>query len=385
MTRERTIKPVKAGLRILILASLIIVIFSAVLISMNENDIELGWDTQNLKDLALKVQAEKAVSRYSVFDFGDINISRTAVFDGNLLVLTAYDIRLLNPKGEELWYYTHDVRHPVLNINGNRILLYEKNGKSYMVLKDGKIALKETLDEEIAYGEVTDNYIIFITTGNSGYKRTIKFVSPETGIGLGALYIDDYFPYYAETLPDNHSFILYGLGMNSTNLSTIIRIYESSKKTAPVANVEIEGLFPFMYSNGSRYFFAGEYKVVCYDSNLDMLWSREYTDKIAAAGMFESNNAIVALNGERKIIKFYNSNGEESKTVETENSIQDIVVYKNTAAVIFGSKVTFYDDSGKEIDEASMPGLSIGVHFANSGQAFLVTEHEAVLHNISGK
>jgi len=385
MTRERTIKPVKAGLRILILASLIIVIFSAVLISMNENDIELSWGTQNLKDLALKVQAEKAVSRYSVFDFGDINISRTAVFDGNLLVLTAYDIRLLNPKGEELWYYTHDVRHPVLNINGNRILLYEKNGKSYMVLKDGKIALKETLDEEIAYGEVTDNYIIFITTGNSGYKRTIKFVSPETGIGLGALYIDDYFPYYAETLPDNHSFILYGLGMNSTNLSTIIRIYESSKKTAPVANVEIEGLFPFMYSNGSRYFFAGEYKVVCYDSNLDMLWSREYTDKIAAAGMFESNNAIVALNGERKIIKFYNSNGEESKTVETENSIQDIVVYKNTAAVIFGSKVTFYDDSGKEIDEASMPGLSIGVHFANSGQAFLVTEHEAVLHNISGK
>lgn len=385
MTMERTIKPVKAGLRILILASLIIVIFSAVLISMNENDIELSWDTQNLKDLALKVQAEKAVSRYSVFDFGDINISRTAVFDGNLLVLTAYDIRLLNPKGEELWYYTHDVRHPVLNINGNRILLYEKNGKSYMVLKDGKIALKETLDEEIAYGEVTDNYIIFITTGNSGYKRTIKFVSPETGIGLGALYIDDYFPYYAETLPDNHSFILYGLGMNSTNLSTIIRIYESSKKTAPVANVEIEGLFPFMYSNGSRYFFAGEYKVVCYDSNLDMLWSREYTDKIAAAGMFESNNAIVALNGERKIIKFYNSNGEESKTVETENSIQDIVVYKNTAAVIFGSKVTFYDDSGKEIDEASMPGLSIGVHFANSGQAFLVTEHEAVLHNISGK
>jgi len=385
MTRERTIKPVKAGLRILILASLIIVIFSAVLISMNENDIELSWGTQNLKDLALKVQAEKAVSRYSVFDFGDINISRTAVFDGNLLVLTAYDIRLLNPKGEELWYYTHDVRHPVLNINGNRILLYEKNGKSYMVLKDGKIALKETLDEEIAYGEVTDNYIIFITTGNSGYKRTIKFVSPETGIGLGALYIDDYFPYYAETLPDNHSFILYGLGMNSTNLSTIIRIYESSKKTAPVANVEIEGLFPFMYSNGSRYFFAGEYKVVCYDSNLDMLWSREYTDKIAAAGMFESNNAIVALNGERKIIKFYNSNGEETKTVETENSIQDIVVYKNTAAVIFGSKVTFYDDSGKEIDEASMPGLSIGVHFANSGQAFLVTEHEAVLHNISGK
>jgi len=385
MTRERTIKPVKAGLRILILASLIIVIFSAVLISMNENDIELSWGTQNLKDLALKVQAEKAVSRYSVFDFGDINISRTAVFDGNLLVLTAYDIRLLNPKGEELWYYTHDVRHPVLNINGNRILLYEKNGKSYMVLKDGKIALKETLDEEIAYGEVTDNYIIFISTGNSGYKRTIKFVSPETGIGLGALYIDDYFPYYAETLPDNHSFILYGLGMNSTNLSTIIRIYESSKKTAPVANVEIEGLFPFMYSNGSRYFFAGEYKVVCYDSNLDMLWSREYTDKIAAAGMFESNNAIVALNGERKIIKFYNSNGEETKTVETENSIQDIVVYKNTAAVIFGSKVTFYDDSGKEIDEASMPGLSIGVHFANSGQAFLVTEHEAVLHNISGK
>jgi len=385
MTRERTIKPIRAGIKILFLTGLIVVIFSAVMISMNENNIGFDWSVINLRSFVEKIQTENAVIQTGSIAFGDLDISTTAEFNGNLLVLTGYDIRLLNPNGEEVWYFTHEVRHPVLSINEDWVLVYEKNGKSYMVIKDGKVVQKEMLDEEIAFGEPTDNYIIFVTVGNNGYKRTIKFISPETGISLGALYIDDYFPYYAEIMRDNNSFILYGLGMNSTNISTIIRIYESSRKTAPVANVEIEGLYPFMYSNGARYIFACENKVLCYNNKLDLLWSKEYTDKIAAAGIFENSGAILALNGERKMIKFYNNNGEETKSIETENSVQSIAVYKNTAAVIFGSKVVFYDETGKEIDSASVPGLSTEVHFVNSGQAFLVTEHEAVLHNISRK
>ena len=68
-----------------------------------------------------------------------------------------------------------------------------------------------------------------------------------------------------------------------------------------------------------------------------------------------------------------------------ENSIQNITVFKNTAAVIYGSKVLFYDPSGRLIDHASLPGINVRVHFLNSEQVFLVTEHEAILYNISNK
>ncbi|AGC68198.1 hypothetical protein Cst_c12030 [Thermoclostridium stercorarium subsp. stercorarium DSM 8532] len=385
MTKERTVKPVKIALKILILIILISVILSAVLISMDENDINFDWSTLNLKAVAEKLHIENSINQAKNISFDDLDISRTAEYDGNLLVLTNYDIRLISPEGEEIWYYTHEVRHPVLNISGQWILVYEKNGKSYMVIKDGKVVLKETLDEEIAFGEATERYILFITAGNNGYKRTLQFVSPETGLSLGAMYIDDYYPYYFKTLNSGNSFILYGLGMNSTDISTIIRIYESSGKTAPLANVEIEGLYPVMYGNGSRYVFVGDYRLFCYNSDLELLWSQKYTDNIAAAGLFENNAVVVALNGEKKMIKFYNSNGDETKSIETRNNVQSIVTYKNTAAVVFGSKVTFYDSSGKVIGEASMPGLSMDVHFVNTGQAFLVTEHEAVLYNISGR
>ena len=385
MTKERTIKPNRTGLKIFILINLIIVIFFAVLISINGNTIEFNWEALNLRNLVENLQSESSQYKTGAFSLAELDVSQTAEYDGNLLVLTNYDIRLLNPNGEEIWYFTHDVRHPVLNINGEWILVYEKNGKSYMVIKDGKVVLENKADEEIAFGEVTDKYILFINISNNGYKRTINFIAPETGINLGALYIDDYYPYYVKTFNNDNSFLLYGLGMNSTNVSTIIRIYESTGKTTPVANVEIEGLYPVMRNNNSSYIFAGEDTVFCYDNNLDLIWSHGYTDKITAAGLFENSGTIVALNGESKRIKFYNSSGEEVKSVELENSIQNITVFKNTAAVIYGSKVLFYDPSGRLIDHASLPGINVRVHFLNSEQVFLVTEHEAILYNISNK
>lgn len=383
MTKEKTIKPNRIGLKILILISLIAVIFCAVMISVSDNLIDFNWDAINPRILVEKLKFEKSQSKVGAFYLGELDVSQTAEYEGNLIVLTNYDIRLLNASGEEIWYYTHEVRHPVINVNGKWILIYEKNGKTFMVLKDGKVILEDKLDEEIAFGEITDKYILFIAISNNGYKRTISFIAPDTGINLGALYIDDYFPYYSEIFDNDKYFLLYGLGMNSTDISTIIRIYDSTRKTSPVANVEVEGLYPAVYSNNGNYIFAGEDRIFCYDNNLDLIWSDVFQDKIAAAGIFENNGAIVAFNGESKIIYFYNSAGEQIKAVETENSIQDIVVYKNTAAVICGSKVLFYDSSGKFIDNASLPGISLKVHFLNKDQAYLVSEHEVVLYNIA--
>lgn len=122
-----------------------------------------------------------------------------------------------------------------------------------------------------------------------------------------------------------------------------------------------------------------------YDSNLNLTWSDEYTDRITAVGMFEDDNAVVALSGDTTKIVFYNSAGREIKSIETENSIQSIEIYENTAAVIYGSKVLFYDSSGRLIDNASLPGINLNVHFLNNERVFLVSEHEAILYNISRK
>jgi len=132
MTKEKILK---SGLRILILMSLIAVIFTAVLVSINEDSIEFNWNVLDLRALVEKIHFDDSVKQAGAFSLDDLDISRTAGYDGNLLVLTNYDIRLFGSNGEEIWYYTHEVRHPVLNINGKQILVYEENGKSYMVIR----------------------------------------------------------------------------------------------------------------------------------------------------------------------------------------------------------------------------------------------------------
>lgn len=63
MTKERTVKPVKIALKILILIILISVILSAVLISMDENDINFDWSTLNLKAVAEKLHIENSINQ----------------------------------------------------------------------------------------------------------------------------------------------------------------------------------------------------------------------------------------------------------------------------------------------------------------------------------
>ena len=87
--------------------------------------------------------------------------------------------------------------NPVVNVHGKLILLYEQTGMSFVVISGGKTLLKDTLDEEIAFGYITDDYVLFISRSNIGYKRTVHMIEPDSGINLGALYIDDYYPYYA--------------------------------------------------------------------------------------------------------------------------------------------------------------------------------------------
>ena len=122
--------------------------------------------------------------------------------------------------------------------------------------------------------------------------------------------------------------------------------------------------------------------MVCYDTNLDMVYSHKFQTRIAAAGLFQDNGFIVAVNEEKNIVYFHNSKGEEIAKQTIDNSIQKIIVYNDMAAVVCGSEVLFYNSSGKFINSTSLPGVSIDVHFLNNTEAFLVTENEALLYSI---
>jgi hypothetical protein len=240
-----------------------------------------------------------------------------------------------------------------------------------MVIRDGKVLLRDTLEEEISFGEITDEHILFICANDTGYKRTIYTVSPENGVQIGALYIDDYYPYGAGMTneKENEFFVLYGLGMNSNRISTIIRLYGSNLETSPVASIELEGLYPVLLQSGQKILFAGENKAFCYDQALDSQWSKEFETELQAAGLFENGGAVFAL-ADRLI--FCDSEGKEIRNIPVNGGINGIEVYKNTAAVISGTKAVFYTSTGNSPDSASLAGMNLKVNFVDEKKVFLI-------------
>ncbi len=384
MTSDKPRKPGRIILKIFLLLLITAGIVFAVLVAFRGDFSQaLDWESLNPQKLIDAFKEEHSGIVESSFEFGDLRVLGSGVYMDNLLILSDSDIRLLNSKGEELWYHTHEIQQPVLQLNGRMALVYEQNGKSYMVLRDGKVLLKDKLEEVISFGEITDSRLLFITANATGYKRTVYALSVENGVQLGALYIDDYYPYFVQTLPKESSenIILPGLGMNSNHITTIIRLYPGGLGSTPVSSLELNGLYPVMYRKGQRLLFTGETGAFSYDSDLELLWSVSLDAELTAAGLLENGMVVfVQKNG----LYFYSSTGKEIKKLP--DVIADsIETCKNTAAVVTGTEAVFYDSNGNQINRASLSGLTLKVHFVNEKKAFLVSEHEAVLHEVGKK
>ncbi len=384
-------KKMNAGrviLRLFLLCILIAVIILSILYAIKDESLEtFKWEQLNPVKLVRGFLNDNNEDFDKVILTGNFHLYSTEVFSGNLLVLSDGDVSLVNTKGEEVWYIAHEIRKPVLRVNGQLILIYEQSGKSFMLIKNGKILLKDILEEDIAFGEITERYILFISRSLNGYKRTVNMISPDNGIKLGALYIDDYYPYYASSYDseESGSFILYGLGMNSVRLSTIIRKYNNNLNPSPVSSIELDGLYPVLCENNELKLFVGEYGAYCYNRELDTVWSVNFESVITAAGMFENGSAVLALKGKESQVSFFDCGGKEQKNIKIENSADSIKVFKNTAAVVMGSEASFYNSAGNLIDRVKIPGLSVKVHFIDEKNVYLLSEHEAVLHRISLK
>jgi hypothetical protein len=385
MTRENKVKPGSIILKIVLLLLIAGGIVLAVLFAFQGNTAEaFNWERLDPGKLIEALKEEQIGIVENSFEFGENQVISSGIYLDNLLLLTDSDIRLMNSRGEELWYHTHELRQPVLQINGKMVLLYEQNGKSYMILRDGKVILRDTLEEQISFGEITASNLFLIASNDTGYKRTIYAVSPENGVQLGALYIDDYYPYFTKTIgeEENKSFILSGLGMNSNHISTIIRLYKASFDTSPVTSIELEGLYPVMYHAGENILFAGEYGAFCYDQALEQNWSKTFDSELLAAGLFENGSTVFAL---KNSLLFYDGKGREIKSLPIETSTDGIVVYQNTAAVISGNEAVYYDAAGNSFGGSALPGMSLQVHFVDGKKAFIVSEHEAILHEVSSR
>ncbi|MBP7175941.1 MAG: hypothetical protein KBA53_06960 [Thermoclostridium sp.] len=382
MTSENKAKTGNIILKIVLLLIIAGGIVLAVLFAFQGNTAEaFNWEQLDPRNLLEALKEEHIGIMDNSFALGEKQLIQSKLYMDDLLLLTDSDIRLMNSRGEELWYHTHELRQPVVQVNENMVLVYEQNGKSYMVLRDGKVLIRSNLEEEISFGEITSTSMLLITANQSGYKRTIYLISPENGVELGALYINDYYPYYAKTIEqaDSKQIILSGLGMNSNNISTIIRLYGDNLNESPITGIELEGLYPVVYHAGQKVLFVGELGAFCYDQALELSWSKQFDNELLAGGLFDNGGTVFALESS---IAFYNEKGKEVKQLPADSSTDAIEVYKNTAAVISGNEAVFYDFAGNRLGSTVLPGLSLKVHFMNEKKAFIVSEHEAMLHEI---
>jgi len=384
MTKDKTRRKVPLLKFIVLLVMIAAIVLSALFAFNNEALSNINWEMFNPSALFEELFSQRSKYDNISVRLDSLNIKASGIYMGNLLIVTDSDIRLLNAKGEEQWFLTHNIMQPVMQTNGQWILIYDENGKSYMVINKGRIFIDGTLEENISFGDISDKYILFISWSNTGYKRTIHLISPEDAVKLGSLYIDDYYPFYSaiSRQKDDGYFILNGIGMNTSKISTIFRKYSDNLNKGLITDIQLDGLYPVILYGSAQSIFVGENNAQCYNDNLEYLWSIEFDSYISASGLFENGGSVFALNSRENSLCFYDSRGKELNRVTVNNKIESIVTYKDMVAAISGPEVSFYSSSGKYADTVSIPGLTAKVYFIDEKKAFVLSEHEVIVHNL---
>jgi hypothetical protein len=263
-----------------------------------------------------------------------------------------------------------------VDMNSNRID-YKLLGNTIV---DGQEKIKVFVT--VVSKKIIDNYISILKELR---LKPIAVDIPSNSVSkFFKLNIDDYYPYYA--VPQNSekkTFLLYGLGLDSIYPSTVIREYGTDLSPNPVTGVELDDLTPLFCSNGSMKIFVGNNSAYCYDNDFTLIWSRDFDHNIVSAGMFDNGASIIALEAQNDTVVFIDKQGKDVKNVNLNGQVHDIEICGNSAAVAMGSEVLFYGHTGKQIDHVTIPGMKTKVKFIDEKRAYIISEHEIILHQIS--
>lgn len=368
-------KKVKQRKLLVKLIIILVLFFGVFLLVMNIDNI-----IDSLKGVASKIDTKTSTEvGYPIKLSGSASYSFES-FGDNFSLLSDTYLYTYNLDGGQNYALKHSYSNPVHCTNSKRILLYDKDYNNFSLYSKTRLVYKNTLEEKIVFGRLSnrdsaaivtnsDRYsnIIYVYDGNGEWKYTRKFLNENVmNVGFSS---DDRYIYVITIGAENGDIFSAIYKYDTTDESEAVWTYKLIKPSFPLEIVVKKNRVCVIYDNyalsvnESDGSIQGEKEfqgiVTCLD-NSDSMIGLIYYDSSS------NKNILVSLDFDMKV----NTSGIVNP------NIKEIILDGNTIYIIQSGKIIGFNSEMEAVAEKQISDDCVS--FIKIGNSFLLLGYNSI-------
>ena len=339
-----------------------------------------------------KLTPEKISSwfKYDVLGSHDtgypVKIVGTTVSEGNFycgnglcyVSDTAYES--LSSTGNELCYTRHSFSKPMLNCDGDNVIVYNLGGNGYAVGSKRELGgLRAAKDDKcIITADINTQGDYCIVTQADGYLSKIYVYNKDNE----QIYAYSFAQYYINAVSLNSQgtgCVACGVSGDSGSLSGIAYVLDFTKEE-PAGTFALEENIVYR----AEYLSFNKICMVCSNSSFMLntgsgeLSQVDYGNMELTAYDIDTDTDCLVLSlsrsGDGRLcsVEYIDSSGKVLKVNDTKRSIESISLYKNQIAILDSGVCYIYDNEGKKLGKASAGNGAVAVGLEDLGNAYIL-------------
>ena len=328
--------------------------------------------------------------RYEVLGSRDtgypVKVVGTTVSEGNfycgngLCYVSDTAFESLSPTGNELCYTRHSFSKPMLNCDGDNVIVYNLGGNGYAVGSKNELgSLRNTKDDKyIITADINSQGDYCIVTQADGYLSKIYVYNKDNE----QMYAYSFAEYYINAVSLNSQgtgCVACGVSGDSGSLSGIAYLLDFTKEE-PAGTFALDENFVYRV----EYLSLNKVCIVCSESSFMLdtgsgeLKRIDYGNMELTAYDIDTDTDFLVLSlsrsGDGRLcsVEYIDSSGKVLKVNDTKRGIESVSLYKNQIAVLDSGMCYIYDSEGKMLGKADAGNGAIAVRLEDLSKAYIL-------------
>ncbi len=289
-------------------------------------------------------------------------VLRLDTLGDSIVVITSDNLFIYSESGKQTLFYKHSMSNPALNIKSDKAIVYDRNGKNFVLIDNN----------EIIFEGLSDNKIITAQIGKDGsYALSTKVDGATSALVVHNKYNEKIFHWNCGfeyitsiAISDNGKYVGAAvLGAENGEIFTIVHHFGVEYKDE-LNSQKIYGVTPFglNFANSNTLMLlsdSGIYEINKKDEKFTEIL-KYYSSEFNSCDIADNGKYIVTIAkyGSENVFEtnLYSKNGKLKKTISTDFEIYSSAV-TNKYIFIFGENIiNVYNLSGKKVSEIIIDG-----------------------------
>ena len=286
----------------------------------------------------------------------------------------------LSSTGNELCYTRHSFSKPMLNCDGDNVIVYNMGGNGYAIGTKKELgSLKTTKgDKYLITADINSNGDYCIVHQADGYLSKIVVYNKDNE----QVYAYSFAKYYINCVALNSNgtgCIACGVSGDSGSLSGIAYLLDfSSKEPAATFTLEENIVYSAEYLNSRKVCMVCSGTAYMLDIGSGTLNQIDYGNMELTAYDIDTDTDSLVLSlsrsgdGRMCSLQYIDDSGKVLKVIDTKHAVESLSVYKNRIGILDSGVCYIYDNQGKKLGKAEAGNGAIAVRLDDVDTAYIL-------------